>query len=167
MKKFFKYILFVFVCLYALPIATKAATYNLGTLAPGAEASKSYAWWDEGSCVASVSGVFTFTERTSYYEAKDSWYRYLDIKVNDYVARDYNNVNVTCTVRDVRHPDSWRNSGRVFSWTTYTFNFSVSAGGQAAPVENPKVFYLYKGDTINLKNKLGIDTIESIGRAHV
>lgn len=161
MKKFFKYILFVFVCLYALPIATKAATYNLGTLAPGAEASKSYAWWDEGSCVASVSGVFTFTERTSYYEAKDSWYRYLDIKVNDYVARDYNNVNVTCTVRDVRHPDSWRNSGRVFSWTTYTFNFSVSAGGQAAPVENPKVFYLYKGDTINLKNKLGIDTIES------
>lgn len=161
MKKFFKYILFVFVCLYALPIATKAATYNLGTLAPGAEASKSYAWWDEGSCVASTNGVFTFTERKSYYAAKDSWYRYLDIKVNDYVEKDYNNLSVTCTVRDVRNPDPSKNAGRVFSWRTYTFKFNVSAGGQAAPVENPKVFYLYKGDSINLKNKLGIDTIES------
>ena len=159
MKKLFKYLSFIFICLCALPCITKAATYNLGTLAPGSSAFKSYAWWDFNECYANMSGPFSFESTQSYYTAKDSYYRYIEIEIDDYVDKNYNNVKVTCKVKD--DPNHPIQSGRVTSWTYYYFNFNIAAGGEALPVENPKTYYLYKGDTVNLKEKLGINTIES------
>lgn len=163
MKKIFRYLLFIFVCLCTLPLVTKAGTYNLGTLAPGSSAFKSYAWWDFNDCYSNISGPFKFTPTESYYTAKDSYYRYIEIEIDDYVDRNYNNVTVTCKVKD--DPNHPIQSGRVTSWTYYYFNFNISAGGEALPVENPKSYYLYKGDTVNLKEKLGIDTIESFAQS--
>ena len=163
MKKFFRYLLFIFVCLCTLPLVTKAGTYNLGTLAPGSSAFKSYAWWDFNECYSNISGPFKFTPTESYYTAKDSYYRYIEIEIDDYVDKNYNNVTVTCKVKD--DPNHPIQSGRVTSWRYYYFNFNISAGGEALPVENPKSYYLYKGDTVNLKEKLGIDTIESFAQS--
>ena len=119
MKKFFRYLLFIFVCLCTLPLVTKASTYNLGTLAPGSSAFKSYAWWDFNECYSNISGPFKFTPTESYYTAKDSYYRYIEIEIDDYVDKNYNNVTVTCKVKD--DPNHPIQSGRVTSWRYYYF----------------------------------------------
>ena len=158
MKKSFKSLFYLLICLFVFPCVALAAS-DFGTLGPGSSASGSFAWWDEAYCEANQTGPFTVTGRESYYSAKDSYYRFVDVKIDDYVDRDYTNVIVTCKARDdINHPIT---SGRVYSWTSYQFKFNVSAGGQAVPVEIPKTYYLYKGDSVYLTTELGISQIKS------
>ena len=79
MKKLFNYLLFI--CFCALPCIV-LAYYDLGTLGPGATASGSFAWWDEAYCETSSTAPFTYSGRKSYYEQKDSYYRFVDIKID-------------------------------------------------------------------------------------
>ena len=157
MKKLFKYLFYIIVCLCILPTAAKA--YISGTLGPGYTASASFAWWDEAECTANVNGPFQVVSRKSYYKEKDSYYRFVDVIVDDYVERDYNNIKVTCKCKD--DPNHPIQSGRVTSWSYYYYYFNIVAGGEAVPKELPRTFSLYKGDVIDLKDELNITKIKS------
>ncbi len=153
-----KYALFILVCF--VPLLVDAASW--GTLSPGAVKKGSHAWWDVFDCTTNKTGPFTFEIVSTPYYGKKSYYRSVKVTVDDYVPEAINNITTTCTYYDVLQGDPNLDSGRITRHSTVTYTYSIAAGGTPTTTTNAKTYYIYRDQTIDLADKLGIRSIESM-----
>ncbi len=153
-----RYALFILVCF--VPLLVDAASW--GTLSPGAVKSGSHAWWDVFDCTTNKTGPFTFEVVSTPYYNKKSYYRSVKITVDDYVPETINNITTTCTYYDVLQGDANLDSGRITRRSTVTYTYSIAAGGTPTTATSEKNYYIYRDQTIDLADKLGIRSIESM-----
>lgn len=155
-----KYALFILVCF--LPLFVSAYTTSLGTLSPGNIATRTHAWWDVFDCTTNKEGPFTVEVVSTPNYTHKSYNRSIRITVDDYVPETISNITTTCTYYDVDQGNEEDNSGRIFTHSTRTYTYSITAGGTPTTLTNDKTYYIYRDQTIDLADKLGIRTIESM-----